>query len=139
MGMGRGKSEGRRCPRTQEVSHLVRSVMDGVGAGPGGQRPGPGGGGCRHHQLWEALHVLGAELGSPSKSSPGSAVLRAPYPHLPSTVSGPTTDGAQFPKGKAIRPSGPFPEHQLRVGRVSAPAGSGHSGSQAGVSCPTDR
>lgn len=126
MGMGRGKSEGRRCPRTQEASHLGRLVTEGVSAGPGGRRPGPGGSGCRHHRLQEALHVLGAELGSPSKSSPGSAVLQAPYTHPPSTVSGPTADGAQFPKGNAVRPSlstycvPAGSRHQQAVGAVGA-------------------
>lgn len=96
--------------------------------------PDRGQAGCGRRRLREALPALGAELRRPSKSSPGSAVVRAPRPHLPSTVSGPTTDRARFPKGKAVRPSRPFPEHLLRVGRVSAPAAVGAVG--ANQACP---
>lgn len=86
---------------------------------------------------------------SPASGSPSRAWRRAqtpveieprvgcragPRPHLPSTVSGPTTDGARFPKGKAFRPSRPFPEHLLRGGRVSAPAAVGAVG--ANQACP---
>lgn len=132
--MGRGKSEGRGCPRTREASHLVRLVPRGVSAGPGGRRPGPGPGGLRASPASGSPSRACRRAQTPVEIEPRVGCRAGPRPHLPSTVSGPTTDGARFPKGKAVRPSRPFPEHLLRVGWVSAPAAVGAVG--ANQACP---
>lgn len=132
--MGRGRSEGCGCPRTREASHLVRLVPRGVSAGPGGRRPGPGPGGLRASPASGSPSRAWRRAQTPVEIEPWVGCRAGPRPHLPSTVSGPTTDRARFPKGKAFRPSRPFPEHLLRVGRVSAPAAVGAVG--ANQACP---
>lgn len=85
--------------------------------------------GCRHHQLREALHVLGGELGRPSKSSPGSAVLRAlTHIPLPRLVGPPRTEPTSLREKLSVL-QGPSlstycvsagSRHQQAVGAVGA-------------------
>lgn len=91
--------------------------------------PDRGQAGCGRRRLREALPALGAELRRPSKSSPGSAVVRAPaHISLPQSVGPPPTEPASLREKPSVL-HGPSlstycvlagSRHQQAVGAVGA-------------------